>query len=302
METRNKPKWHSAIVAAIAGLAIIPIVGAHRPADPPAAYGTLAPGHSTGKKKSKKPEDDDALALLTPGHGADKKKSLKPEEEQDSLNPAQKASLTKAMAAAAQVAPADPTAAKVDSKKWVPALNKAMHDAHITTPDQQAAFLAQIDEESAGLSLINEMPWGLDRSQWDDQAAVKDYFNQKYANMNGNGDVDSGDGYNYRGRGILQITGKTNYAAVSQQIYGDDRLVKHPDLMSQPDVAAEAAAAYWNENDLNRFIPAGQPVTPDEFQDLGSAINTGQPGNVPHNAAERAQYWEAIKEALGVKT
>ena len=275
-QVTDKAKWRSALVAAVAGLAIIPIAGAHRPADPPAAYATVAPGHTTTAKKSKRRDDEDEEAAQTP---------------------AQLTSLSKAMAAADQVDPAD---GPVDAKKWAPALDKAMHDAHISTPDQEAAFLAQIDEESAGLSLINEMPWGLDRSQWDDQAAAKDYFDQKYANMNGNGDADSGDGYNYRGRGILQITGKANYAAVSQQLYGDDRLVKHPDLMAQPEVAAEAAAAYWNQNDLNRFIPAGQPVTPDEFQDLGSTINTGQPGNVPHNAAERAQYWEAIKQALGV--
>jgi predicted chitinase len=119
--------------------------------------------------------------------------------------------------------------------------------------------------------------------------------------MNGNGGVSSGDGYNYRGRGILQITGKANYAAVSEKLYGDDRFVKNPDLLSQPDEAAAAAAAYWNENDLNRFIPPGQPVTPQAFQDLGSTINTGHPGDVPNNAAERVKYWEDAKEVLGVK-
>jgi hypothetical protein len=42
-------------------------------------------------------------------------------------------------------------------------------------------------------------------------------------------------------------------------------------------------------------------VTPQEFQDLGSTINTGHPGDVPHNAAERVKYWEAAKQALGIK-
>jgi len=84
-QVTDKAKWRSALVAAVAGLAIIPIAGAHRPADPPAAYATLAPGHETAKKKSKRPDEDD-----------------------DSLTPAQQASLNKAMAAADQLAPADP--------------------------------------------------------------------------------------------------------------------------------------------------------------------------------------------------
>jgi putative chitinase len=196
--------------------------------------------------------------------------------------------------------PGDPGLSGYDAEKWLPSIDMAMLEADITTPDQQAAFLAQIGEESGGLRMVNELPWGLPRSQWNDEPAVRDYFNNKYANMNGNGDVSSGDGYNYRGRGILQITGKSNYAAVSERLYGDDRLVNNPDLLSEPEAACAAAAAYWSENNLNRFIPPNQQVTPQQFQDLGSTINVGHPGDVPNNAAERVKYWEAAKEALGV--
>ncbi|MBO0881051.1 MAG: hypothetical protein J2P17_12035 [Mycobacterium sp.] len=190
---------------------------------------------------------------------------------------------------------------RYDAEKWMPSIDRAMHDANITTPDQQAAFVAQIEEESGGLKMVSELPWGLPRAQWDNEQATRDYFNNKYAYDNGNGGVSSGDGYNYRGRGILQITGKSNYMAVSEELYHDDRLVKNPDLLSQPDVAGAAAAAYWNENNLNRFIPPGRPVTPQQFQDLGSTINTGHPGDVPNNAAERVRYWELAKAALGIK-
>lgn len=281
--TKNSPQRHllSAMVATIAGTAIVATMGNH-----PGAAGAPGAQRSTATLASHAEmlgPVKEMLAPVKPGPSGSDAALLK--------------SLTKAMQAASAVQ-SDPSL--FDAKKWTPSLHKAMRDAHITTPDQEAAFLAQISEESAGLSLIDEEPWGLDRSQWNDQAAVRDYFDEKYANMNGNGDVGSDDGYNYRGRGILQITGKSNYAAVSQKLYGDDRLVKHPEQVSQPDVACAAAAAYWNENDLNRFIPAGQPVTADEFQDLGSAINTGSPGNVPHNADERVKYWEVTKEALGV--
>jgi putative chitinase len=199
------------------------------------------------------------------------------------------------------ITPGAPRLSRYDAEKWMPSINRAMHDANITTPDQQAAFVAQIDEESGELEMVNELPWGLPRAQWNDEQAARDYFNNKYAYMNGNGGVGSGDGYNYRGRGILQITGKSNYMAISGELYGDDRLVKDPDLLSQPDIAGAAVAAYWNENNLNRFMPPGYPVTPQQFQDLGSTINTGHPGDVPNNAAERVKYWELAKAALGVK-
>jgi putative chitinase len=199
------------------------------------------------------------------------------------------------------ITPGAPHLSRYDAEKWMPSINRAMHDANITTPDQQAAFVAQIDEESGELEMVNELPWGLPRTQWNDEQAARDYFNNKYAYLNGNGDFSSGDGYNYRGRGILQITGKSNYLAVSRELYGDDRLVKDPDLVSQPDIAGAAVAAYWNENNLNRFMPPGQPVTPQQFQDLGSTINTGHPGDVPNNAAERVKYWELAKAALGIK-
>ena len=188
-----------------------------------------------------------------------------------------------------------------DARKALPAINKAMRDANITTPDQQAAFLAQIAEESNGMTTMNEQPWGLPSSQWGDPQAVQQYFNNKYAGRIGNGDAASGDGYKYRGRGILQITGKDNYAAISQKLYGDDRLVQNPDLLSQPDAAAAAAAAYWQENNLNRFIPPGAPVSAGQFNDLGSTINTGSPGHTPNGADVRVQYWEAAKSVLGVK-
>jgi predicted chitinase len=253
--------WLSALVAVIAGMAIVPpVVVSNRPS----------------------PECRTAAVAIT-GIAAHPK-----------------------MLDASLITPRDPSLSRYDAIKWLssinlPSLNKAMYDANITTLDQQAAFLAQIAEESGELGMVNELPWGLPRSQWDDEQAVRDYFNNKYANINGNGGVSSGDGYNYRGRGLLQITGKSNYAAISEKLYGDDRLLENPDLLSQPDAAWAAAAAYWNENDLNRFIPPGQPVTPQQFQDLGSTINTGHPGDVPNNAAERVKYWEVAKEALGVK-
>jgi putative chitinase len=279
--------WLSALVAIIA-MAILVLVGvshpSHRPAPTPAPKRRTAENCPLVATHAKMPD-----ALKTPGDASRLDASLIKLGDPSLLDPS-------------LFTPGDRCRSGYVPKKlqWLTSFSKAMHDANITTPDQRAAFLAQIAEETGGLRMVTERPWGLPRSQWNDEQAVRNYFNNKYANINGNGDVSSGDGYNYRGRGILQITGKSNYAAVSEKLYGDDRLVKNPDLVSQPDAACAAAAAYWNENDLNRFIPPGQPVTPQEFQDLGSTINTGHPGHVPNNAATREKYWEVAKEALGV--
>jgi hypothetical protein len=62
------------------------------------------------------------------------------------------------------------------------------------------------------------------------------------------GNTEPGDGWKYRGRGFIQLTGKNNYAAASKAIYGDDRLVKNPDLVNDPAVAAEVSAWFMKKN------------------------------------------------------
>ena len=61
------------------------------------------------------------------------------------------------------------------------------------------------------------------------------------------GNTEPGDGWKYRGRGFIQLTGKSNYAQASKAIYGDDRLVQNPDLVNDPAVAAEVSAWYMKK-------------------------------------------------------
>jgi predicted chitinase len=65
------------------------------------------------------------------------------------------------------------------------------------------------------------------------------------------GNTQPGDGYKFRGRGFIQITGRANYTAVSKALYGDDRLVKNPDLLNNPTAAAEATAWFVNRSLVN---------------------------------------------------
>ena len=61
------------------------------------------------------------------------------------------------------------------------------------------------------------------------------------------GNLEPGDGFKYRGRGYIQLTGKSNYAAASQAIFGDDTLVKNPDLVNDPKIAADVVAWYMEK-------------------------------------------------------
>ena len=74
--------------------------------------------------------------------------------------------------------------------------------------------------------------------------------NRVYAGKNGNGDEASGDGWKYRGRGLIQLTGRANYAR-----FGMDT---DPDAVSQPRLAAVTAASFWAANNLNRFADSAQ--------------------------------------------
>jgi len=75
--------------------------------------------------------------------------------------------------------------------------------------------------------------------------------NRVYANRMGNGDEQSGDGWKYRGRGLIQLTGKTNYMLFTME--ADNEALIKPNAVSEPDLACESAAWFWNRNDLNSF-------------------------------------------------
>ena len=83
----------------------------------------------------------------------------------------------------------------------------------------------------------------LDKLKADPQA----FTNKMYGGAMGN--KEPGDGWKYRGRGPIQLTGKANYAKASQDIYGDDRLVKDPDLVLQPDVGVEVVAWFMKKSE-----------------------------------------------------
>ncbi len=164
--------------------------------------------------------------------------------------------------------------------RWLDPINNAMHKFGITTPLQQAAFIAQTAHESARYThLIENLNYSAEAllrifpSRFS-AANVSDYArrpekiaNRIYALRMGNGTESSGDGFRWRGRGILQITGRRNYEACGAGLRLD--LIDHPELLLEPIIAAESAAWYWQRNNLNTFADAG------DFDGLSDMINLG---------------------------
>src|SRR5262249_26895370 len=127
-------------------------------------------------------------------------------------------------------------------KLYLPFLVSAMGAYEINTPLRAAAFLAQIAHESAELKYFEEI-WGPTKQQ-------KRYEPpSELATRLGN--TQPGDGYRYRGRGPIQLTGRANYKKYGDLLNLD--LENNPDLASSPHVAFATAALYWQSHGLNEL-------------------------------------------------
>jgi putative chitinase len=158
---------------------------------------------------------------------------------------------------------------------WTKALVEVLPTYKIDTPERIASFLAQCGHESAGFTVLQE---NLNYSADGLNKIFKKYFptldsaqpyarkpemiaNRVYANRMGNGDEASGEGYKYRGRGPIQLTGKDNYAACSDFLFQDDTLLQNPDMLLDSEYALHSACWFWWKNDLNNYADSGDLVT-----------------------------------------
>lgn len=168
----------------------------------------------------------------------------------------------------------------------------------INTPRRVAAFIAQVAHESDGFTAteerLNYSADGLART-WPARYAEggnkgnkpnalalqlhrnpQAIANHTYANRMGNGSPESGDGWKYRGRGLIQLTGRANYEAIGEVVKAHDPdapdFVANPDAVKEPRWSAMAAAAFWSERDLNTLADAQR------FRDITRRINGGENG------------------------
>ena len=201
------------------------------------------------------------------------------------------------------------------AEKWSRAVALACQEFGIDTPQRIAGFLSQCAHESGGFERLQE---NLNYSAegmagiWPKRFAVmgpdgkpvkKDGKNQPnkfalalhrkpemianvvYSSRMGNGPIESGEGWKYRGRGLKQLTGKSNHIECSQGLGVD--LVENPDLLLDPTYAARSAAWFWQKNKCNTFADVG------DVEGLTKRINGGLIG-----IADRKARYQAAERSL----
>ena len=146
---------------------------------------------------------------------------------------------------------------------FVPVLNTAMNRYQIIGTKRVAAFIAQIGHESGQLKYVKEI-WGPTAAQ------------ARYEGRKDLGNTVAGDGSKYRGRGLIQITGRANYMACGEGLGLD--LIKQPELLEKPQHACMSAAWFWATKGLSTLADAGQ------FDKITQRINGGQNGAVDRQA------------------
>lgn len=186
---------------------------------------------------------------------------------------------------------------------FLPAINRAALRWKIDSRVRLAAFIAQVGHESGQLrNLAENLNYSADAlarvwpSRFTAQTALtyarqpEKIANKVYGGRMGNGPEASGDGWRYRGRGLIQITGRDNYRAAAEAL--GLPLLDEPQLLEQAEHAAQSAAWWWKARGLNELADAGR------FSDIGSIINTGQPGRVPHGSTERKALYDLALRVL----
>jgi len=187
---------------------------------------------------------------------------------------------------------------------WHKALAQLLPDYEINSSQRIAAFVAQCAHESGNFMVLQEnlnYRWQSLRKvfpkYFPTDALAQDYAsrpnkqeaiaNRVYASRMGNGPEESGDGWRYRGRGLIQLTGRDNYAwfAASLNISPQEA----SEYLSTFEGAAQSACWFWESNKLNQFADKGDIVT------LTKRINGGTIG-----LDDRIKHYEHALHVLGV--
>jgi putative chitinase len=184
-------------------------------------------------------------------------------------------------------------------QEWYEGLCNQLPQFAIVTPARVAGFISQCQHESADFTaLVENLNYsakglaGTFRKYFPSEAEATPYArkpekiaNRVYANRMGNGNEASGDGFKFRGRGLVQLTGRANYTQCSKDLFGDDCLVQNPDLVCEPEYAVLSACWFWHKNRLNDICDKGDVVL------LSKRINGGTLG-----LADRIHHWNECIE------
>jgi len=181
---------------------------------------------------------------------------------------------------------------------WYNDLNETLPLFGITTKQQIAHFMAQCAHESGNFTITQE---NLNYSADGLMKVFSKYFpnlnkakqyarrpeaiaNLVYANRMGNGSEASGDGWKFRGRGYIQVTGKNNYFDCSKALFNNDQLLVNPDILKEREYALSSACWFWRKNKLN------DKANMDDILGITKTINGGTNG-----LDERKKYYAKFK-------
>ena len=169
-----------------------------------------------------------------------------------------------------------PHAASARRKAFLPFLAAAMDKHKIDNLPRAAAFLAQLAHESGEFRYMEEIwgPTAAQRRYEPDTPLARDL-----------GNTQAGDGYRFKGRGPIQVTGRANYVRYGKELGVD--LVGQPELAARPEHGFDIAGVYWTKNGLNALADAG------DFRAVTKRINGGYNG-----LADREAYYRRAKEVL----
>lgn len=172
----------------------------------------------------------------------------------------------------------------------------------ITTDMRAAGFLSQVAVESSELRAVTE---NLNYSSIGLLKTFPKYFNavtaqryarkpqaianRVYANRMGNGNEASGDGWRFRGRGLIQLTGRANYQAYQDSGFCRGSIILHPELLEKYPGALKSAMWYWRSHGLNAIADRGDVTA------MTRAINGGLNG-----LDERKLYYERAKDVFNI--
>ena len=164
---------------------------------------------------------------------------------------------------------------------YLPFLQAAMAEFEIDRPARMAAFVAQLAHESGELRFMEEI-WGPTPAQrrYEPPSTLAETL----------GNTESGDGKRFKGRGPIQITGRSNYKRVGDLLGLD--LIAEPTRAAVPDVAFRIAALFWLKKGLNDLADL---ATSEAFREITRRINGGFNG-----LADRERFYAVARKVLGV--
>jgi putative chitinase len=186
---------------------------------------------------------------------------------------------------------------------WHHALEQLFPDYDINTPKRMAAFIAQCAHESGGFMVLKEnlnykpaslrklFPKYFPNDQIAQQYCSKPnkqeaIANRIYADRMGNGSESSGDGYRFCGRGLIQLTGRSNYQSFAESL--EMKIEDVPEYLATFEGAAQSACWFWETNGLNKYADAG------DILGLTKRINGGTIG-----LEDRKKHYEHALHVLG---